>query len=91
MSFLFRAKLGDVHWLNNRKTYVWLTMIDRLVYYCTYEIQNMRIIVITRIDLCIPNLYVLISHTNKYSGFHINQIFHLFIMVFLNISERVNL
>ena len=56
MSFLFRAKLGDVHWLNNRKTYVWLTMIDRLVSYWTYEIQDMRIVVMTRIVLCIPNL-----------------------------------
>ena len=56
MSFLFRAKLGDVHWLNNRKTYVWLTMIDRLVSYWTYEIQDMKIVVLTRIVLCIPNL-----------------------------------
>jgi hypothetical protein len=56
MSFLFRAKLGDVHWLNNRKTYVWRTMIDRLVSYWTYEFQDMRIVVMIRNVLCIPNL-----------------------------------
>ena len=35
--FYLALTLGDVHWLNNRKTYVWWTMTHRLAAYLTIE------------------------------------------------------